>query len=218
MELINDLSKYVNLNSFDSIQPEIYRGLAKAKSLAKVGNLDISPNCLTKTNKFKPLCLALEEYNSLDANDPLKVYGKDLSDNKLATYLKYALDGYDLYTTYHRKFFEEYFPSLNAWINSIDVFEEIHDAYIMSMTAGGISFEHRHPKNEKLAEFIYVRPKVYRPFYIIDPNTNTKAYLNTRVAYWNDQLVHGGDPIMQNTYSLRIDGVFNKEIKKKIKS
>ena len=216
MNYITDSTNYVDLAEFDKIHLEICYGIAKAEAHAKIGNLDISSNCLVETSDFKPLCVSFEEYNNLHRYDPLYINGQELSSNELAIYLKYAMQGYDLYTTYHRHLFNEYFPSLDNWLKSLDIFTDISDAYIMCMTAGGISFEHAHPAAEQQSEFIYIRPKIYRPFYVRCPHTNKKQYINTRVAYWNDQLIHGGDPIMQNTYALRVDGRFTKEFKEKI--
>ena len=44
--------------------------------------------------------------------------------------------------------------------------------------------------------------------YLWDPKNKNKVYLNTRAAWWNDVDWHGGEKIMEQSYSLRIDGKF----------
>lgn len=229
MKLVNnkpfiDLSEYIDLKSFDQIQPKIWRGLAKAKNLAQIGNLDISPNSLDLDGsefEYLPLCSALEEFNLLNNDNPIKLYSQDLSKDELATYLKFGLGGYDLYITYQKFLFEDYFPELLMWIKNLNIFDRIDDYYIMTMEAGGISFDHRHPpidenNHELISEFVHIRPNLDRPFYVRDTETLEKHYINTRAAYWNDQGRHGGDPVMKTTYSLRIDGKFTEEFRNKI--
>jgi len=219
-----DLSEYIDLKSFDQLQPKIWKGLAKSKNLAQIGNLDINPGSLDLDGNncsYLPLCSALEKFNKIDNDDSIKLHSQDLTKDELATYLKFGLGGYDLYITYQKFLFDEYFPELLQWIRNLNIFKEIFDYYIMTMEAGGISFDHRHPpidenNLELISEFIHIRPNLDRPFYIRDTQTLEKYYINTRAAYWNDQGRHGGDPVMKTTYSLRIDGAFTEEFKKKI--
>jgi hypothetical protein len=131
------------------------------------------------------------------------------------------MGGYDLYITYQKNLFEDYFPGLLNWINNLEIFQTITDAYIMTVDSGGIPFEHHHPPVDdndisKLSEFVHIRPNLDRPFYVRDSLTRKKHYIDTRVAYWNDQDSHGGDIIFKPSYSLRIDGVFTDSFKEKI--
>lgn len=222
-----NLENYIELESFDSIIPEIYLGLVTGRDLAQIGNLDISPQSLYFNNEhkdYKPLCSSLKEYQDLENTNPIKKEGQGLNKNQLAIYLKYVLGGYDLYVTYQKELFTDHFPALKKWIDNLvdlEIFEYIEDMYIMTVEAGGISFEHSHPPTDQndssiLTEFIHIRPNLDRPFYVRDSNTLEKFYINTRVAYWNDQDRHGGDIIMKNTFSLRVDGKFTKQFKEKI--
>jgi hypothetical protein len=52
--------------------------------------------------------------------------------------------------------------------------------------------------------------------YVRDSLTLEKYYVNSRVAYWNDQDRHGGDPSNTPTYAIRIDGKFTEKFKEKI--
>ena len=49
-----------------------------------------------------------------------------------------------------------------------------------------------------------------------DPETKNKTYINSRAAWWNDQDWHGGERIMEQSYSLRIDGKFTNDFRKKL--
>ena len=63
-------------------------------------------------------------------------------------------------------------------------------------------------------EFIHIRPNTKKPFYLWDPEEQNKVYINAKAAWWNDQDWHGGDPIKEQNYALRIDGKFTEEFRK----
>jgi hypothetical protein len=217
-----DVSKHIDVRSFDKLQSKIFKGIALAKHLAQVGNLELALSNLDLNEyNFKPLIEAYREFNELPNTHTIKLNGMSLSNNQLATYLKYAFGGYDLYVTYHKNLFEQYFPELLEWINQIRIFQSISDAYIMTLDAGGIAFEHHHPPVDdndisKPSEFVHIRPNLDRPFYVRNSKNNEKYYINTRVAYWHDQDRHGGDVVCKPSYSIRIDGIFTESFRKDI--
>lgn len=240
-----DLSNIIDVVDFDNLHPEICRGFALAKHLAAFGSIDVPEGFMhlkVYNNQFKPLYKAYEEFLNLPETDPIKINGKDFSDNSLSTYLKFSLGAYDLYSFYVIYDFAdgwrddptirgvnaeaEYFPGVISWINKLveqRVFSHIGRATFFVQEAGGISFEHHDPsvdpKNPDVtSEFIHIRPSLDRPFYVRDSETLEKIYINTRVGYWNDQDYHGGDPVLKPTYSFRIDGTFTNEFKEKIKN
>jgi hypothetical protein len=217
-----DISDYVDIELFDELQPNIFKGIALAKHLAQVGNLELAMSNLDLNEyNFKPLIESYREFKELPSTHDIKINGRTFDTNQLATYLKYALGGYDLYVTYHKNLFEQYFPELLEWINQIHIFQSISDAYIMTLDAGGIAFEHHHPPVDdkdisKPSEFVHIRPNLDRPFYVRDSTNNEKYYIDTRVAYWHDQDRHGGDAVYKPSYSIRIDGVFTESFRKDI--
>jgi hypothetical protein len=248
-----DLEPYLNMNEFDQLQSEIYRGFAEAREFAKEGTW-MSPGFTFKDMSYqphwKPIYKALEEFLSLPDNDPVKLGGIDLykdfknykQRNKFTRYLKIAMGAYDPYTYYFlweegswdnrsapRKLTEEaeYFPNVVRWVEStIDngIFEHIGRVIFFHCEADGIPFEHRDldAKNgidvvrPHRNEFIHIRPNTKKAFYVWDPETKNKTYLNTRAAWWNDVDWHGGERIMEQSYSLRIDGKFTNEFRKKL--
>ena len=161
--------------------------------------------------------------------------------NKFTRYLKMAMGAYDPYIYYYlweegswddrtapRKLTPEaeYFPNVVKWVEQLQgtIFENIGRVIFFHCEHDGIPFEHRDldAKNgmdvtfPHRNEFIHIRPNTKKAFYLWDPETKDKTYLNTRAAWWNDQDWHGGERIMEQSYSLRIDGKFTEEFRKQL--
>ena len=248
-----DMEEYVDMEAFEKMQPEIISGFAEAREFAKEGTW-MKPGFtfenMSYQHNWKPLYQALEEFQALDNNDPIKLAGslfcKDFSNykmrNKLTRFLKMSLGAYDPYIYYFlweegswdnrtskRKLTEEaaYFPSVVRWVEQMitdGIFEHIGRVIFFHCEADGIPFEHRDldAKNgmnitfPHRNEFIHIRPNTKKAMYLWNPQTKNKTYLNTRAAWWNDQDWHGGERIMEQSYSLRIDGKFTDEFRKKL--
>ena len=162
--------------------------------------------------------------------------------NKFTRFLKMSMGAYDPYIYYflyeegdwndrpgERQLTEEakYFPNVVQWIENMKVngiFEHIGRVIFFHCEADGIPFEHRDldAKNgidvvkPHRNEFIHIRPNTKKAFYVWDPKNKNKVYLNTRAAWWNDVDWHGGERIMEQSYSLRIDGKFTDTFRKKL--
>ena len=163
--------------------------------------------------------------------------------NKFTRYLKMAMGAYDPYIYYFlweegswddrtapRKLTEEaqHFSGTVKWVEDMianNIFEHIGRVIFFHCEADGIPFEHRDldAKNgvnnhgPHRNEFIHIRPNTKKAFYIWDPEYKNKIYLNTRAAWWNDNDWHGGEKIMEQSYSLRIDGKFTEDFRKKLR-
>lgn len=161
--------------------------------------------------------------------------------NKFTRYLKMAMGAYDPYIYYflweegdwndrpgERQLTEEakYFPEVVDWVLKLKghVFEHIGRVIFFVCEHDGIPFEHRDldAKNgvnvikPHRNEFIHIRPNTKKGFYIWDPEKKNKIYINSRAAWWNDVDWHGGEKIMEQSYSLRIDGKFTDEFREKL--
>lgn len=232
-----DLEKYVDLQGFDNLHSEICKGIATARSCIIDGNQIINPGSINPHGqgyKVKPLYDAYSIWQSLPDTDPLKIAGKELDYNQLTTYLKFAFGGYDLYSHYDilESDFESnglsevanHFPNLINWIFSFKtsgIFSSLHSSTLFVLEAGGIPWEHFDPEvsNDEhgmMPEFIHIKTDLDRPFYLLDPETKTRTYINTRVAWWDEREWHGGEPINRSTYTLRINGRFTDSFKRKI--
>jgi len=233
-----DLAKHVDLTEFDSLHPEICKGIATAKSLSIDGNQIINPGSINPCSqgyKVNPLYEIYSLWNSLPDTDPLKISGKDLNYNQLTAYLKFAFGGYDLYSIYKILDVDfqnngvgelnEHFPNLVNWILNFEtsgIFKSLHSATLMTLEAGGVPWEHFDPETDEedeeewRPEFIHIKTDLDRPFYVLDPLTNIRTYITTRVAWWDEREWHGGDPINRPTYTLRINGRFSDDFKRRI--
>lgn len=250
-----DLSPFIDMDTFDRLQPEILQGFALARPYAKEGTwmkpgFDLS-GC-SYTWNWKPIYKAVEEYLALPDSDPIKQGGWNLyqnikdhyTRNLFTRYVKMAMGAYDPYIYYFlweegswddrtapRQLTEEaeYFPNVVKWIESMvgTVFEDIGRVIFFHLEADGLAFEHRDlgAHNGVLAndvytphrnEFVHLRPNTKKSFYIWDPDSQNKTHINARAAWWNDQDWHGGDPIKSQSYSLRIDGKFTEEFRRKL--
>lgn len=162
--------------------------------------------------------------------------------NKFTRYLKMAMGAYDPYIYYFlweqgswddrsqpRKLTEEaqHFPGVVKWIEDMitdNIFENVGRVIFFHCEADGVPFEHRdldgtkgiHSYSPHRNEFIHIRPDLRKPFYLWDPEANGRTYINCKAAWWNDQDWHGGEKIMEQSYSLRIDGKFTEEFRKKL--
>jgi hypothetical protein len=175
----------------------------------------------------------------------MKLYPNDFKNfkerNIFTRYLKQAMGAYDPYIYYYlweegswddrtapRKLTPEaeYFPNVVKWVESLvgPVFKDIGRVIFFHCEADGIPFEHRdldanngiNVVKPHRNEFIHVRPNTKKAMYLWDPEKKNKIYLNTRAAWWNDVDWHGGERIMEQSYSLRIDGKFKDEFRERL--
>ena len=138
-----DIEPYLDMESFDQLQPEIYAGFATARESAKEGTW-MTPGFTFEDMSYqptwKPVYQAMEEFRALPDNDPVKVAGLKLMPtdfknfrqrNTFTRYLKMALGAYDPYIYYflwedgnwddrpgERQLTEEsrHFPNVVDWV------------------------------------------------------------------------------------------------------
>jgi hypothetical protein len=249
-----DIEPYLDMKSFDDLQPEIYKGFALARPYAKEGTWmtpGFSFNDMSYKIHWKPIYQAIDEFLKLPDNDPIKKGGWDLwcnvpkghyERNLFTRYLKISMGAYDPYVYYflweegnwnnrpaERQLTQEaeYFPNVVNWVVDLKtkgIFEHIGRVIFFHCEADGIPFEHRDldAKNgidvvkPHRNEFIHIRPNTKKAFYLWDPESQNKTYINTRAAWWNDVDWHGGEKIIEQSYSLRIDGKFTESFRQKL--
>jgi len=241
-----ELEQYVDLTLFDNIQLDIIKGIATAKQLARHGYLSKHLIINEEDRSFKPdvkfLYSSYGNYLQLPDTDPIKVMGTEINErygyNGLSTFLKFLYKSHDSYLHYslwnfypgwrdntqNRELTDvaNHFTKLIEFIDTLSIFKTIGRAYLIAIDSNGYSFEHRDPAldpdvdDKTLPEFIHIRPDVSRPFYVYDSDTKTKHYVNSRVGWWNDRDIHGGDMVPEPSYAIRLDGVFTDEFRKQI--
>ena len=74
-----------------------------------------------------------------------------------------------------------------------------------------------HVEGETCHEFIWLRTNLRKPFYLLNPTTNEKLYVAGYSA-WFDSVnqFHGSDGVEGLSFSIRVDGTFTDEFRKKI--
>lgn len=74
-----------------------------------------------------------------------------------------------------------------------------------------------HAETQLCHEFIWFRTNLTKPFYLLNPATNEKLYVESYSA-WFDTVnqFHGSDPAEGLTFSIRVDGTFTDEFRKQI--
>ncbi len=124
----------------------------------------------------------------------------------------------------------KFFPGLVKWVHDLvdkNLITQIGRVIIFRCDHNGKAFEHRDldAKNgvfenyyytDHKNEFIHIRPRTKRGFYIWDPQEENKHYLNCHAAFWNDQDWHGGESSKEQEYGIRIDCVFSDYLRKKL--
>lgn len=123
----------------------------------------------------------------------------------------------------------KYFPEVVEWIESLlekNIISQVGRVVFFVCDHNGKAFEHRDLTQGDLKddrgysdhkyEFIHIRPRTKRGFYVWDPESKSKVYINSHSAFWNDQDWHGGEHSDEVEYSIRIDCAFTDEFRKKL--
>jgi hypothetical protein len=86
---------------------------------------------------------------------------------------------------------------------------------VMYDDSGRAVTAHRdHDSLELCHEFIWFRTNLEKPFYMLNPETSERLYVNSHAA-WFDTVnqYHGADATGGLSYSIRVDGVFSDEFR-----
>jgi hypothetical protein len=144
-------------------------------------------------------------------------------------YLRGPQKELDSKVAYRKKCYKEFyewddninhFPKLKIWLDNLigSVFEQYgriiffiheHDCKLLLHRDAPKQFPHR-------TEFLWLNPMMIKDFYVYDDITHEKHSVKTPAAFFNDLDMHGGEVSSSMTWSLRIDGVFTEEFRKRI--
>jgi hypothetical protein len=123
---------------------------------------------------------------------------------------------------------QQYFPGATQWVYDLvdkNIIEKIGRVIFFHCDHNGRAFEHRdldarngvmddYQYTNHRNEFIHIRYRTKRGFYIWDPETQNKTYINSNAAFWNDQDWHGGEESKEIEYGMRVDCTFTSEFRK----
>lgn len=240
-----DLDPYLDIEGFKKLHIEMCYGLAMAE-WKKIGNMVKPGGCEDITWPFKPIFRALEEYYALPGDHQIRQYGKKIGEldnrNNFINYLKLSMGAYDPYEFVFLKSesggwesrFEEkdwtsdakLFPGLVIWLKRLvdqNIFTHLGRIIFFKSEHGVVMPKHRDlilpnetEYTDHLHEFIHIRSTMNKKFYVWDSATDTHCYISSHACFFNDQDYHGGEPDNVQTFSLRIDGCFTDEFRKKL--
>ncbi len=239
-----NLDPYLDIEGLKSLHYKICKGIVQSK-YKKEGNIVRPGGFNDAYElTFKPTFQALEEYNALPDDHEIKILGKELGElnnrDEFVLFLKLALGAYDPYQFIFLKTedggwetrFEEkpwtpdadYFPELKQWIQKLvgPVFKHLGRIIIFKAEHDGITALHRdliYPTETDYSnhrhEFIHLRTRLDRPFYIWDPEIDQKIETASHAIFFNDQDWHNGGTANVQTFSIRIDGEFADEFRQR---
>lgn len=89
---------------------------------------------------------------------------------------------------------------------------------IMYDNGGHVVTPHRdHSATDLCHEFLWFRTNLAKPFYMLNPKTGEKRYVQSYSA-WFDSVnqFHGADAYNGMSFSIRVDGTFTDEFRKRI--
>lgn len=241
-----DLEPFLDIDGLLKLHYKICKGIVQSKNkkegnIVRPGGFDNAYEF-----EFKPTFLAVEEYFKLPEDHEIRQIGKEIGEwsnrDEFVLFLKLALGAYDPYQFIFLKTeeggwqsrFEEkewtpdskYFPEFKEWIEKLkgDVFEHLGRIIIFKAEHDTHTVLHRdliYPEETTYTnhrhEFIHLRTRLDRDFYIWDSETNTKINTKSHAIFFNDQDWHNGGKSNVQTFSIRIDGKFTSEFRKKLK-
>ena len=111
----------------------------------------------------------------------------------------------------------EHFPEVMEFVRTLP-FKSIGRILIMYDFNGRAVTPHRdHDKTELSHEFIWFRPSLTKPFFVMDHTTGERQYVKSYSA-WFDTVnqFHGADAANGFSISLRVDGKFSDELRGRI--
>lgn len=242
-----NLDSFLDIDGFKSLHYKICKGFVQSK-YKKEGNIVEPGGCesIYDSLKFKPLFMAIKEYNALPEDHEIRQLGREIGEwnnrDEFVLFLKLALGAYDPYQFVFLKTeaggwesrFEEkswtpdaqYFPELRAWLEKLitdEVFEYLGRVIFFKAEHDVTMPLHRDlilPMETEYTdhrhEFIHIRPNFEKGFYVWDNEKDEQVFVESHACFFNDQDWHGGVANNKQTYSLRIDGKFTDKFREKI--
>ena len=229
-----DCQEHLDIDGLKNLNFEVCSGIALSKVNAGVYgpgvvNSEVYGNFLALKNKLS----VTGEYgwNTMNHNQQnmfAKLYLK-LYNPSTTVYLREHQKGLDPITAYRKKSYAEFFdwndniknfPKLKEWLDNLigSVFEQYgrilffiheHDCKLLTHRDGPGYFPHHN-------EFLWLNPMMIKTFYVYDDLSEVKHYVKSPSVFFNDLDMHGGEVSQSMTWSLRIDGVFTEEFRKKL--
>jgi hypothetical protein len=229
-----DCRNFLDIEGLKNLNLEICSGIALSDVKAGVygpgvDNADVYGNFLALKSKLSSS--GQYGWNSMTHNQQntfAKLYLK-LYNPSTTVYLREPQKGLEPILAYRKKSYKDFynwnqnidnFPGLKIWLDDLigPVFEQYgriiffvheHDCKLLLHRDGPGYFPHHN-------EFIWLNPMMLKTFYVYNEDTKEKHIVDSPAAFFNDLDMHGGEVCQSMTWSLRVDGVFSEEFRKKL--
>lgn len=173
-----------------------------------------------------------------------KELGEMNNRDQFIQYLKLTLGGYDAYQFVFLKTEEggwdsrfdekewtedsKYFPNFKIWLENLvhsNIFKHLGRILIFKQEHDCLPVCHRdsygsdigvHGYENHRSEFIHLTINNQKKLFLWDPETDKKIYVESRACWFNDLDWHGSDRNVTQTYSIRIDGQFTEDFRRKL--
>lgn len=186
----------------------------------KLGIVDYIELARKHPSKFGPI----ELIQQLDQEDLLGSYLRyqvEVSYNSLSMNLRYTSDYLkkDDPTYCHATNADQHFDFFYNWLDQQNIFCWYGRVVIFLNEPGIATLEHRDlPDNTHgIDEFIWINLDKRKRFYVVDPDSQQRVYINNTIAWFNTVDLHGAEPVDYATYSIRVDGRFTDHMRKLLK-
>lgn len=83
-------------------------------------------------------------------------------------------------------------------------------------SVGKMHVDYYNSRDANHDEFIWIGFSAHKKLFVYDPTTQQKVYATGHCNWFNTGNWHGTDPVEQACYSIRIDGVFSQEFKRRM--
>jgi hypothetical protein len=232
MHLINnqpilDLSSYVNIQTLLEIKPYLDYAVVKSSRI-------ITPSRYSGNQFLNQQGIGITDI--LDSYSSEYPFIQDLKDNdQLASWLRYQFDviyGQQsvqiIYpTSWQTKHLKEsclptenvkYFKPFFDWLDKQEIFSQYGRVVVFTNEPGVDTPTHYDYRNDITSkdEFIWINLDLRKKFFVYDPETKIKHYLEGPVGTFNNHDYHGADPSKFATWSIRVDGTFSDSFLDKI--
>jgi hypothetical protein len=106
----------------------------------------------------------------------------------------------------------QHWQFLKDWVNAQRVFSEYGRMVVFVNEPGSVTITHRDypPGMVQQDEFIWLAIDGRKRFWMMDED-GTQHPITSRAAFFSSADLHGSDPNIYPSYSIRIDGVFSEE-------
>jgi hypothetical protein len=172
---------------------------------------------LEYSNSHDPL---IQELLSKDAFGHYIVFEQPVRHGSMSMNLRYSTSGYQnkhLAKECQRVDVDHNFSFFYDWLDKQNIFEEYGRVNLFINHPGTFSEIHRdHPPLYEYVQdqFLWINLFDRKKFFLLD--NDKKVYVESACAWFDTNNYHGTDPVTQSCYTIRVDGVFNKEFISKV--